>query len=339
MIIRDFYGSHICTVIGLFLAYLWGGTEGLVITTLLILMEVSLSFDNAVVNATILKKMDAKWQRRFMTYGIVIAVFGMRLLFPVLLVSFATGLNMYDVTLLAFQDKEEYSRHVLSANVEICVFGGMFLLMVFLHFLFNESKDIHWLGFLERRLSAAGRLESIEIIIALAILLVMQTVLPEEASLSALTSGLVGVILYVTINSVMALFSVSGPDANKSVAVSGFVGFMYLQLLDSSFSLDGVIGAFAISKDVVIIMLGLGVGAIFVRSLTAFMVKKGTLDNYVFLEHGAHYGIGALALIMLASSVEHVSEIITGLVGLAFIILSWWSSVKYNKHNNKHKKS
>ncbi len=330
---REFHFSNICTVIGLIIAYMWAGLDGLIITGLLILMEVSLSFDNAVVNATILKKMSAIWRKRFMTWGILIAVFGMRLVFPIVLVSLATGLNMYEVTMLAFEDKEEYSRHVLASNVEISMFGGMFLLMVFLHFIFNESKDVHWIGFIERRLSAAGRLESLEIIISLSILLGMQHVLPAEAALSGIVSGMVGILLYVFINSVMALFSVEGGESGKSVATSGFVGFMYLQLLDASFSLDGVIGAFAISKDVVIIMLGLGVGAIFVRSLTSFMVTKGTLDQYVFLEHGAHYGIGALSIIMLISSVHHVSEIITGLVGLGFILLSWWSSVIYNKNN------
>ncbi len=328
---RDFYVSHICTVIGLILAYLWAGVDGLLITAILIVMEVSLSFDNAVVNATILKKMSKLWQKRFMTWGILMAVFGMRLVFPVLLVACATGLSMYEVSLLAFENPDEYGRHVLASNVQISMFGGMFLLMVFLHFIFDESKEVHWIGFLERKLSAAGKLESLEIIISILILLLMQSILPAEVKLSALVSGLVGVVLYVTINSVMALFSVDAHDANKSVAVSGFIGFMYLQLLDASFSLDGVIGAFAISKDVVIIMLGLGVGAIFVRSLTAFMVRKGTLDNYVFLEHGAHYGIGALAIIMLTSSIQHIPEVVTGLIGLVCIVLSWISSVRYNK--------
>lgn len=333
---RDFHFSNLCTIIGLIVAYLWAGFDGLVITILLILMEVSLSFDNAVVNATVLKNMSEKWRARFMTWGILFAVFGMRLVFPILLVAFATGLSMHEVSLLAFKDPDEYSKHVLASNVEISVFGGMFLLMVFMHFIFDESKEIHWIGFLERRLSAAGRLQSLEIIIALITLLVIQAVLPAEAKLSALVSGLVGVVLYVTINSVMSLFSGDGHDATKAVAASGFIGFMYLQLLDASFSLDGVVGAFAISKDVVIIMLGLGVGAIFVRSLTAYMVKKGTLDAYVFLEHGAHYGIGALAAIMLAHAVEyHVPEVVTGLIGLICTVLSWWSSVKYNKIKSK----
>ncbi len=332
---RDFHLSIICLIAGLIASYMWAGVDGLVITLILIVMEISLSFDNAVVNATVLKRMDEIWRKRFMTWGILIAVFGMRLVFPIVLVAFATGLSMYDVSLLAFSNPDEYSRHVLASNVEIMMFGGMFLLMVFLHFIFDESKDIHWLGFLERRLAAAAKMESLSVIIALLVLLVMQSILPEAAKLTGLVSGLIGLVLYIVVNSVMGLFSVDSQEATKTMAVNGFVGFMYLQLLDASFSLDGVIGAFAISKDVVIIMIGLGVGAIFVRSLTAYMVRKGTLDAYVYLEHGAHYGIGALAAIMLAGSMHHVPEVITGLIGLICIVLSWISSVKYNKLNSK----
>ncbi len=328
---RDFYFSHLITFIGLVVAYWWGGIEGFVIASILIVMEVSLSFDNAVVNATILKDMSEKWQKRFLTWGILIAVFGVRLVLPIILVAFATGLGMLEVTQLAFSNPDEYSRHVLASNIEISTFGGMFLLMVFLHFIFDESKDTHWIGFLERKLATAGRMESLEIIIAVGILLGLQSFLPDGVKLIAVVSGLIGVLLYVAINSTMRLISLNGHSANKSLGHAGFVGFMYLELLDISFSLDGVIGAFAISKDVVIIMLGLGVGAMFVRSLTVYMVKKGTLDKYVFLEHGAHYGIGALAIIMLISTMEHVPEAVTGFIGVAFIGLSLWSSVRYNK--------
>jgi len=106
----------------------------------------------------------------------------------------------------------------------------------------------------------------------------------------------------------------------------------YLEVLDASFSFDGVIGAFAITSDVVIIMLGLAIGAMFVRSMTIYLVEKGTLDAYVYLEHGAHYAIGALALIMLASGTGlHIPEVITGLVGVAFIVWAVISSISYSK--------
>jgi len=111
----------------------------------------------------------------------------------------------------------------------------------------------------------------------------------------------------------------------------GIGGFLYLEVLDASFSFDGVIGAFAITSDVVIIMLGLAIGAMFVRSMTVFLVHKGTLDEFVYLEHGAHYAIGILAVIMLASMKFHIPEIFTGLIGVAFILASLWSSVQHRK--------
>ena len=109
------------------------------------------------------------------------------------------------------------------------------------------------------------------------------------------------------------------------------MSFLYLEVLDASFSFDGVIGAFAITQDVVIIMLGLAIGAMFVRSLTVFLVRQGTLDEYVFLEHGAHYAIGTLAAIMLISMTHEIPEVVTGLVGAALIGLSVYSSVQYRK--------
>lgn len=325
--------SHATTVIGLVLAYLWAGMPGVMIAGLLMLMEISLSFDNAVVNASVLKTMDEKWQRHFLTWGILIAVFGMRLLFPLLIVSLSTGLGFLDVTNMAFEDPDTYSAKVLEAHVHIAAFGGMFLLMVFLHFIMDESKDLHWIGMLECRLAKLGKLESVEVVVALSLLLVLAYFLPEEHQRDALFSGTVGVALYVFINSLTALcgHEEGGDDVAKAVGYAGFMGFMYLQLLDASFSLDGVVGAFAMSKDVVIIMIGLGIGAMFVRSLTVYLVRKGTLAEYVYLEHGAHYGIAALAIIMLTSMFVHISEIITGLIGMTFIGLSLFSSVKHNR--------
>lgn len=329
---HHFYGSFLFAAIGLVLAYWWGGMAGLGIAGLLSLMEITLSFDNAVVNAAILKDMGEKWQKRFLTWGILIAVFGMRLLFPVAIVSIATGLSLWGVGQLALEDPAMYSQHVMDSHVSIASFGGMFLLMVFLHYFVNEHKEVHWIGTLEAHLAKLGKAESVEIIVALSVLLGLQWLLPEEHRLEALASGIVGVVLYVLVNSLTGLMS--GGAVGK-VVYSGFMGFMYLQILDASFSLDGVIGALAMSKDIVIIMLGLGIGAFFVRSMTVYMVRKGTLDEFVYLEHGAHYGIGALAAIMLISMMVHVSEVITGLIGAGFIGFSLLSSIRHNRKNQK----
>ncbi|RMB80203.1 DUF475 domain-containing protein, partial [Streptomyces shenzhenensis] len=103
------------------------------------------------------------------------------------------------------------------------------------------------------------------------------------------------------------------------------------EVLDASFSFDGVIGAFAITNDIVLMALGLGIGAMYVRSLTVYLVRQGTLDDYVYLEHGAHYAIGALAVILMVTIQYQINEVITGLVGVVLIGASFWSSVRRNR--------
>ena len=118
----------------------------------------------------------------------------------------------------------------------------------------------------------------------------------------------------------------------QGVKRGGLVCFLYLELIDASFSLDGVLGAFAISSDVIIIMIGLGIGAMFVRSLTIMLVEKKVLKQFLYLEHGAHWAIGALSVIMLLTTVREVPEVITGTLGLVFILWALFSSIMYNKN-------
>ncbi|QSA97961.1 DUF475 domain-containing protein [Methylococcus sp. EFPC2] len=323
---RNFISALLVAAVCLAAAYYWSGSTGLLMATILGIMEVSLSFDNAVVNATVLKKMSPRWQQRFLTWGMVIAVFGVRFLFPVLIVALITGHSLQDVTLMALHQPEEYARHIDSAHTQISAFGGMYLLLVFLSFFVQEHKSLHWLVWLEKRLSSMGKLESIEVVLALSALLATLGFLPEAERLPMLIAGIAGVILFVLVKSVATLFE--GSEGGPQLQRAGLVSFLYLELLDLSFSFDGVIGAFAITRDVVIILLGLTIGAMFVRSLTVFMVRKGTLDEYLYLEHGAHYAIGALAVLMLVDISVHVPEIATGLTGLGLILLSLWSSVR-----------
>ncbi len=327
---RHFTSSFIIALLGLSAAYYWAGPNGLLTAFILGLMEISLSFDNAVVNATVLKNMSAAWQQRFLTWGMVIAVFGVRFLLPVLIVAVVSGHSLQAVALMALRDPEEYSRHVQSSHVQISAFGGMYLLLVFLSFFVKENKSLHWLSWVEHRLAQLGKLESIEVAAALCALLFALHFLPPGEKLVALVAGVVGVVLFVVVKSVSGLFEHS--EAVEGTAhKAGMVAFMYLEMLDLSFSLDGVIGAFAITRDVVLILLGLTIGAMFVRSLTLFLVRARMLEEYLYLEHGAHYAIGALAVLMLADMSLHVPEWITGLTGFFLILLSLWSSIRAKK--------
>lgn len=330
---QHFRLSFLVLILGLTAAFFWGGAIGAFIAMVLAVLEVSLSFDNAVVNASVLKRMNQRWQQYFLTWGILIAVFGMRLVFPVLIVSVATSLDFVSVAQMALNAPEVYSQHLADVHVQISAFGGTFLLMVFFSFILDDAKELHWLGKIEERIAALGKLNAIEIILVLAVCLTMQKWLPPEIRLEALVAGISGLILFVVVDSLSALFEdeEQGDHASNMVKKSGVMSFIYLEILDASFSFDGVIGAFAITQDVIIIMLGLAIGAMFVRSLTVYLVNKGTLDEYVFLEHGAHYAIGVLAAIMLVSMRYHISEIVTGLTGALLIALSVLSSIRYNR--------
>lgn len=357
MVLRIFGLSFIITIIALITAYLYGGWTALYLTIILGILEVSLSFDNAVINATVLRRMSPFWQKIFLTIGILIAVFGMRVFFPLAIVWLASGLSPVQALDLAlnppangaayFADgSPSYETIITDAHPQIAAFGGMFLLMLFLGFLFEE-KEITWLTWIERPLEKIGKLDQLSVVVAAALLMFAAEFLAEPDKRSTvLFAGVLGMITYIAVNGLGELFNTddddeadgdeapsssrSGPsDLAVATGKAGFFLFLYLEVLDASFSFDGVIGAFAITADPIIIALGLGlIGAMFVRSLTVYLVRKGTLSEYVYLEHGAHWAIGALALILLYT-VGHneVSEIITGLVGVVLIGLAFGSSI------------
>lgn len=359
MVLKTFGWSFAITALGLAAAVFYGGWPAFGIVAILSVLEISLSFDNAVVNAGILKKMNAFWQKIFLTVGVLIAVFGMRLVFPVVIVAISAKIGPIEAVDLAMTDKDMYKQLVTDAHPSIAAFGGMFLLMIFLDFIF-EDRDIKWLAWLERPLAKLGKIDMLSACIALIVLVITSMTFAAHAhqhggahvdkAQTVLVSGVLGLITYMIVGGLSGYFEnkleeeeeaehEAEEEAKKSgkpvsaVAMAGkaaFFMFLYLEVLDASFSFDGVIGAFAITNDIVLMALGLGIGAMYVRSLTVYLVRQGTLDDYVYLEHGAHYAIGALAVILLVTIQYEINEIITGLVGVVLIAWSFWSSVRRN---------
>ncbi|MFJ8646377.1 DUF475 domain-containing protein [Streptomyces sp. NPDC093546] len=359
MVLKTFGWSFAVTALGLaFAAWQWGW-EAFGVVLILSILEISLSFDNAVVNAGILKKMNAFWQKIFLTIGILIAVFGMRLVFPVVIVAISAKVGPIEAVELAMNDAERYEDLVTDAHAAIASFGGMFLLMIFLDFIF-EDRDIKWLGWLERPLAKLGKVDMLSVCIALIALLLSAITFATQAhtstghvdkSATVLLSGVAGLITYLVVGGLSGYFEnkleeeeereheeeEKAKKAGKPVSAVGLAGkaafflFLYLEVLDASFSFDGVIGAFAITNHIFWMALGLGIGAMYVRSLTVYLVRQGTLDDYVYLEHGAHYAIGALAVILLITIQHEISELITGTVGVFLIAASFLSSVRRNK--------
>ncbi len=355
MVIRIFGISVVVAIVSLVVAYLYGGWTALALCAILGVLEVSLSFDNAVINATVLEKMSDFWQKIFLTIGILIAVFGMRLLFPLLIVWVTAGLNPVEAFDLAMNvppegsGQQSYEEILTAAHPQIASFGGMFLFMLFLNFVLEEH-EIQWLTWLERPLAVIGRLDQVAIVIAGGTLVLIAEFLADDEQRSTIMlAGILGIITYITVNSLGQLFHTDALTAEQEAATSGgpselakatgkagFFLFLYLEVLDASFSFDGVIGAFAITADPIIIALGLGfIGAMFVRSITVYLVRAGTLNEYRYLEHGAHWAIGALAAILFFSIQWHINEILTGLVGVAFIGAAALSSVVANRREAK----
>lgn len=337
-----FLGSYIITVLGLTGAYFWGehvhsgsGLACVFIALVLGVLEVSLSFDNAVVNAMKLEKMNHTWRHRFLTWGIVIAVFGMRFLFPILVVSVFAKLSMSQVAKIALTDADKYAYYLHQTHAPIVTFGGMFLIMLFLNYFFNHEKEVHWIKPLENWLSHFDHIRGIEIVISLLMLLATQNFVPAEQKVHVLIAGIAGIITYLAIDGFTHYLEkheqMRLSKCTETAACTGLVSFIYLELIDASFSLDGVLGAFALSKDIIIISIGLAIGAMFVRSLTIMLVEKKTLKQFLYLEHGAHWAIGALACLMLISTVKEIPEIVTGGIGLGFIVLALISSIMRNK--------
>ncbi|MDJ0641771.1 MAG: DUF475 domain-containing protein [Erythrobacter sp.] len=328
---------------GLAAWYGWASTGSIVgmlsllwIVIVLSILEVSLSFDNAVVNATVLREMDPVWQQRFLTIGILIAVFGMRIVFPIAIVSIAANIGPWEAVELSLGNPEEYQRIVSAAHIGIAGFGGAFLAMVGLTFFFDEEKDVHWIHRLEQTINRFSNVPAVEIGFVLALLYGVSTLLAPEDALTFLTAGVLGLLTFIGVHALGAL--IEQAEARKKAAGqivrSGLGGFLYLEVLDASFSFDGVIGAFALSNNMIVIALGLSVGAMFVRSMTIHLVRAGTLSQFRYLEHGAFWAIIVLGIIMLVSARYHVPETFTGLIGAVLIGLSLWWSIRHNRAEN-----
>ncbi len=337
--LRYFRWSFIVTVVGLLLGgWLGYRTTGTVagaatiffICAVLAVLEISLSFDNAIVNANKLKEMTPQWQRRFLTWGILIAVFGMRIIFPLAIVAIAARIGPIAAVQLAIAEPDEYARIMRDAHLGIAAFGGTFLMMVALSFFFDEHKEIHWVHVIESRISRYASVRGVEIAFVLVLMLGFATQIAPVEKATFISSAIYGLLTFLVVDILGNALDRSA-QAMSEAARGGLGAFLYLEVLDASFSFDGVIGAFALTQNLFVIAIGLGIGAMYVRSMTIMLVERGTLAAYRYLEHGAFYAILALSVIMYAQAVVHVPEVLTGLGGAAIIGIALWSSIRYNR--------
>lgn len=345
MILRSFGGSLLVTILGLSAAFWLGFRDGgvtaafstLFLVSVLAVLEISLSFDNAVVNASVLNRMTEIWRRRFLTWGILLAVFGMRLVLPLAIVAILAKIGPIDALMMAVERPKDYANLMLSIHESVAAFGGTFLFMVGIEYFLNQEKDEHWLSWIEKPLIQLGRLKSVEVILGLVMLVALTIFVDADKQMGFLVSGLAGIITFLLVDGLGALLGESGAnDAVQDVHRASFGMFLYLEILDASFSFDGVIGAFALTHSLFLISIGLGIGAMFVRSITIVLVEKGTLSQFRYLEHGAFWAILSLAGLMFGGVFHHIPEVVTGLCGAAFIAASVWASIRSTKKEKAH---
>ncbi|MBS0476914.1 MAG: DUF475 domain-containing protein, partial [Proteobacteria bacterium] len=245
----------------------------------------------------------------------------------------AAGLGPREALQLSLNDPARYEEIVSGAHVALAAFGGAFLAMVGLSFFFDGEKEVHWIKGIESALSKVSSIKAAEIALLLVALYLISLSLHGDEALDFMVAGTLGIVTFIAVEALGTILEMREERLKLQGAVmhAGLGGFLYLNVLDASFSFDGVIGAFALSNNMVIIALGLSIGAMFVRSMTIMLVRKGTLAEYRYLEHGAFWAIVALGAIMLLSARFAIPETITGLIGAVLIGASLWWSVRHNR--------
>ncbi|WP_341213822.1 DUF475 domain-containing protein [uncultured Limimaricola sp.] len=337
--LRYFRWSLLVTILGLVAAFwlglryegsLGGALSFLLVGTVLAVLEISLSFDNAIVNANKLRDMSPVWRQRFLTWGILIAVFGMRIVFPLAVVAVAARVGPFEAVRLAATEPDTYARLMNESHLSIAAFGGTFLMMVALNFFMDDAKEIDWLRGIEHRLRRMGTIKGVTYGLVLAVVLGFGLALGLAEQAVFFKAAIMGLVVFMLVETLSHVLDAES-EMQSAARAGGLGAFLYLEVLDASFSFDGVIGAFALTQNLFLIAIGLGIGAMYVRSMTIMLVEKKTLSQFRYLEHGAFYSILALAVIMFAQSLVHVPEVITGLLGAMIIGLSLLSSVRFNR--------
>lgn len=323
---KEIFFQHKITLLITLVAWLlvgyYLGPVAFFMVIVLSILEITLSADNAVVNSRVLERMSPFWQKLFLTLGIFIAVFLIRFALPVLLVAVAANQSIASVFDMALNHPEKYGEQLESISPVINGFGGMFLFIVATFFFVNIDRAHFWVYSIEKKLSQISSVKFIKILVISMLFFFVILLLPENQKYLVGLSMFVAIAIYLLLHGLTALME-KFEKKNRLRAQMGWAAlgsFMYLEVLDASFSLDGVVGAFALTNNIVIIMVGLGIGALWVRTLTLHMVKHKTLAKYAFLESGAHWAILFLSLVMFLKLFHiELPELVVGSVGLIFI--------------------
>jgi uncharacterized protein len=329
---RIFGFAHTVAIAALIGGFIVGGTQGLIVVALLGVLEIAVSFDNAIVNATVLARMNRYWQRMFMTVGVLIAAVGMRLVLPLAIVAVGAHLTPWSAVNLAYADPNRYHTLLMTAQPGIAAFGGLFLLMIALAF-FREEREVHWWPAMEKRLPALLGRRGVPILIALLFTVIAGGTVPAQDHTRVIAGCLIGLVCYLGVHTLAGQVAdradADGAPRPRTTVEgrSAFLLFVYLELLDATFSMDSVMGGFSVTLDIALITLGLAIGAGYIRALTVYVVRRGTLDEYRYLEHGAYYSIALLSVLLLWEVWRDIPDWVTAVAGGVVILLAFVTSV------------
>lgn len=283
----------------------------------LCLFEIICSIDNAIINAEVLGTMQVRFRRWFLLWGILFAVFVVRGLLPLLLVWFsAPDLSPWEVFTAMFSESTAIRDAIELSTPLLLTGGGVFLIFLFLHWLFLEEKHFGLIG--ERYISSKGVWFYALVSLLLTLIVWFALQINPMMALSAVIGS-------------TAFFIVHGFRQNAESQEQKLLGgnmsdiskILYLEVIDATFSIDGVVGAFAFTLSVPLILIGNALGAIAVRQLTISNIDR--IRRYIYLKNGAMYSIFFLGFIMLLESFgfdipSWVSPVMTfGIVGYFFI--------------------
>jgi hypothetical protein len=292
----------------------------------LCVFEVVSSIDNAVVNADVLATMQAKWRKWFLFWGLIIAVFLVRGLLPWLIVWMANPtLGPIGALTASFSTNADVSASLERSAPILLMGGGIFLVLLFVHWLFLEEK--HFGLSFEEFFSDHG--VWFYTISSLMLTVCVWFALKRDPMIAF--SACVGFSVFFLTHG-FKQFAARAEEAMTHGAsnLSDISKLLYLEVIDATFSIDGVIGAFAFTMSVPVIILGNGLGAFVVRELTVRGVDK--IRNYPLLKNGAMYSIGILGTIMTAESFGvHVPDYLAPLCTFVIVGLFFWLSVRRAK--------
>lgn len=292
----------------------------------LCLFETVSSIDNAIINAEVLSGMGQKARRWFLTWGIFFAVFVVRGFLPWLIVWVATpGLGPVQSFLAAFSSDPSVHEAVERSRPPLLMGGGLFLVFLFLHWLFMEPKNF---GLPLERIIAKGGLWFFAVAsVLLAIVVKLALDVSPQLAFAAVLGSTAFFITFGFKQNAEAEEARLKAGGSGGSAMSDISKLLYLEIIDLTFSIDGVLGAFAFTLSVPIILLGNGLGAVVVRQITLGNIDK--IKRYRYLKNGAMYSILALGSVMVCEGFGiHLPEWLSPVATFVIVGLFFWKSVR-----------